>query len=678
VEQTKRAVLVVEDESIVAHDIQQTLLDLGFDAFAIASSADEAMARADERRPDVALVDIRIRGRLDGIKTAQLLEERFGVPIVYLTAHADAATLERAMKTHPMGYLLKPVKPAALRSTIEIALHHHEGPRPATPSTDAPQPSTRKLRSPTTQAVRRELKKVLGSADFDAPRRSLEFLRFVVEETLAGRGESISQTTIATKVFGRKDDFDAIVDPIVRIQAGRLRRSLERYYLLSGAQDPVRIQLPKGTYVPVFGGALVAEAGMVEVAATEAGSPERKPGRAEAAVGKPSGGWPSLVFTGFEATSQIPETQELAVQAGEELALELGRYWAVRVLRPLEGEAGTSLTDHARFALGGRLRQEGEGLRLSARLVDRTTGEQVWGEDYLSVARRGQWSGSPNDAARVIAARVGAEEGIVVQVLAAERRKGRPAVETSYDTILLSSEFFLTRDPKVFPLAVEALRRVVAAEPECGPAWSRLARLYMANYSFEATSISTPIDEGITFAQRAVRVDPTSRSARCVLASALLIKGELGAARKEVEEALRSSAGSLVYLEIIGYLLTLLGEWERGAALSRSARERNPHCLPHVLFGMWVDGLRQGNAEQAYQVALEYRDPTFFWRSVMRASCLGLLGRTLEAQSEVAEILSHKPDFAARGRILLGHYIKFDEVMNPIVDGLARAGLKVA
>ena len=68
----------------------------------------------------------------------------------------------------------------------------------------------------------------------------------------------------------------------------------------------------------------------------------------------------------------------------------------------------------------------------------------------------------------------------------------------------------------------------------------------------------------------------------------------------------------------------------------------------------------------------------FFWRSVMRASCLGLLGRTAEARSEENEILSGKPDFQARGRVLIGHFIKFPQVMDPIVDGLARAGLELA
>src|SRR5688572_11658647 len=102
------------------------------------------------------------------------------------------------------------------------------------------------------QAVRSHLERVLHSPHFDGSTRSREFLRFVVEEVLAGRGAYLKQAAIAVEVFGRKPDFDAVIDPIVRVQAGRLRRSLERYYLLCGDLDSMRIELPKGSYAPVF------------------------------------------------------------------------------------------------------------------------------------------------------------------------------------------------------------------------------------------------------------------------------------------------------------------------------------------------------------------------------------------------------------------------------------------
>ena len=121
-----RSVLIVEDERIVAKDLQQTLAGMGYDPFAIASSAEEAVARASERCPDVVLMDIRIKGRRDGVETAEILRQRFRVPVVYLTALADDGTIDRAKKTEPYGYLLKPVNSAALRSAIELSLYKHE------------------------------------------------------------------------------------------------------------------------------------------------------------------------------------------------------------------------------------------------------------------------------------------------------------------------------------------------------------------------------------------------------------------------------------------------------------------------------------------------------------------------------------------------------------------------
>ena len=121
-----KTILVVEDERIVARDIQRSLVDLGYKVPATAASADQAIRLASERCPDLVLMDIRIKGERDGIEAATILRQRFDVPIVYLTAYADEATVERAKLTQPFGYLMKPVKTYELRSAVEIALFKHE------------------------------------------------------------------------------------------------------------------------------------------------------------------------------------------------------------------------------------------------------------------------------------------------------------------------------------------------------------------------------------------------------------------------------------------------------------------------------------------------------------------------------------------------------------------------
>jgi tetratricopeptide (TPR) repeat protein len=360
----------------------------------------------------------------------------------------------------------------------------------------------------------------------------------------------------------------------------------------------------------------------------------------------------------------------------DELMIELGRYGVVRVLRQRgESEPDAAARDRARFAFGARLDAAGDSLRVTAHLTDRWTGHEVWGDEYLASLPRGPVSGSSEDVARVIAARIGAEEGVVVQHLASERRKRRTEGATPYDALLLSYEAFFGRDPETLRLALDALRAVVKADPDCGWAWSRLARLCTANYTLEVTATPTPLEEAIACAEQGVRTDPSSRHARCVLALVLLIKGEPAAARVELERALRSSPDSLAYLEVAGFLLTMLGEWDRGREVLRSAAERNPHCLPSVQLGLWVAHLHRGELEEAHQAALEYRDPMYFLRSAMRASCLGLLGRKDEARLEVDRLLASKPDFATRGRVFVGHYVKSPEVMERIVHGLCEAGL---
>lgn len=105
---------------------------------------------------------------------------------------------------------------------------------------------------PAADDVRAQLEVLLASPDLDAPARARRFLRYVVEETLAGRADRIKAYAIGTEVFERTSDFDAQSDPVVRIEAGRLRRALERYYLSDGRSDPVIITIPKGAYIPRF------------------------------------------------------------------------------------------------------------------------------------------------------------------------------------------------------------------------------------------------------------------------------------------------------------------------------------------------------------------------------------------------------------------------------------------
>ena len=122
---TKIKVLVVEDEKIVAKDIQYRVRSLGYDVCGIASSGEEAIENADTYRPDLILMDIQLKGGIDGVMAADKIRSFLDVPIIYLTAYNDKKTLDRTKLTNPYGYILKPFEDRDLFTGIEMALNKH-------------------------------------------------------------------------------------------------------------------------------------------------------------------------------------------------------------------------------------------------------------------------------------------------------------------------------------------------------------------------------------------------------------------------------------------------------------------------------------------------------------------------------------------------------------------------
>lgn len=505
--------------------------------------------------------------------------------------------------------------------------------------------------------VRAHLDTLLRSPHFDGSARSREFLHYVVEEVLAGRAGYLKQAAIAVEVFGRKPDFDAVIDPIVRVQAGRLRRSLERYYLLAGDRDGLRIELPKGSYAPVFAQNRNSQTPSIQVTPTTLY-------------------WPTVVVYPLSVYSS--RDMVAAAQLGDELTAELCRYGIVHVARPVETGLSQGSVAAARFEIHGMARDMGTALpQFSVRLVDRASGQQIWADEFQPRENSSQAPGGTQEVARQIAARIGAEHGVIVRLLAGEQAALGFNPNDAFAAIARCQHFQFSRQASLLVPAIEALQQLTHRSPELELAWTSLARLYLMNHSFELSHMFTPVEMAIGCANQSVLLEPASARTRCLMATALLVKGELAAARRELELALRPGSDSLAYREVVGWLLALAGDWDPGVALMRTAMERNPYCHPCVSHGLWADAMRRRDFDAAYAAALEYREPTYFWRELMLASCLGHLDRGEEARACGLDLLRAKPQFGHRGRRLIAHFIKSDELRATIVEGLRRAAVEV-
>jgi DNA-binding LytR/AlgR family response regulator len=120
------SVYIVEDESIVAKDIQRCLIKLGYNVLGISNNGQDAVKKIVDLEPNIILMDIMIKGSMTGIEVADLIKKNYNIPVIFLTAYADEDTLMKAKNAEPYGYVLKPFKEIDLHSTIEMAVYKHK------------------------------------------------------------------------------------------------------------------------------------------------------------------------------------------------------------------------------------------------------------------------------------------------------------------------------------------------------------------------------------------------------------------------------------------------------------------------------------------------------------------------------------------------------------------------
>ena len=225
--------------------------------------------------------------------------------------------------------------------------------------------------STNSESIQAELDRVLRSPLFAHAKRQRRFLEFIVSETLAGRGDRISGYTVGIRVFDRDQGFDPMLDPIVRVGAGRLRAKLREYYDGEGQCDPIRIGLEKGSYAATI--------------CKRRGDPAEAESPAHVKVEEPS-----LAVLPF-ASDGIPGHDRFAAGLTEDLITDLSklsglflvsRHSSCRYDRTQQPPATIARQLGVHYLLEGNLRLEGERARVSAQLVDALSSRVLWGERY--------------------------------------------------------------------------------------------------------------------------------------------------------------------------------------------------------------------------------------------------------------------------------------------------------
>ena len=575
----------------------------------------------------------------------------------------------------------------------------------------APQPSAAQIEA--------ELARVLGSAVFAQAGRATEFLRFVVEETLAGRADRLKGYTVAVKVFGRPPEFDAQSDPLVRVEAGRLRRRLIEYYHHEGRDDAVRIALPKNGYVPTFT--------VVPVAVAPSASSARRARRKALLRGAVLGGCLATLaavvawVTWNRAPATVPATATAPARARAGPVSALGPRLLVLPLANLSGDAsldavaaGTTeeiiraLVSFNIFAtastagrtlestqlaalrsefdvgyvLTGSIRSANSDLRVAVRLLDTEVGTQLWTRAFDERFERAELLATEDRIGATIAQILSSPFGPVYGHEIA-RTTGRPARDLDpYECLLQFYEYARYFDPAGHALSLRCMQNAVKAEPRFAPAWSSLGVLYLHEhlfgYSPQPDRAGPPLERALEAVRTSLEIDGSGRVAVSTLAAIRLAAGGRDDFYAAVERSLGAKPAHPATSMLIGYLLIQSGDWQRGAPLIDAALPLTTNPPGWVYVGYAFRYLETHDYDKALDWSLRSDAPNWFMTALTVTASAALAGRADIAQRERMRLLELYPDFETAGRARLAKWNLNPTLLETLLDGLKLAGLEIA
>jgi TolB-like protein len=564
---------------------------------------------------------------------------------------------------------------------------------------------------PTAEQVQAALDGILRSRCFEHAARASDFLRYVVAKTLAGETAQLKGHAIAVNVFGRPVDFDAKSDPLVRVEALRLRQRLTEYYAQEGAAEPVRIEVPRGAYavrasftsrdaecadaappqqqrrfLRVIGTrtrAAVAAAAALFVAAVGVATLQPPPGRVESPPeAAPERAHRTTIFVvPLESSSGSRKLDRLAAGLTEEIMLRLGALdLYVIAMQPASNPQGNALegvlgAEHS-YVLMGSVRQEADGARITLRIVEAKTGAQIWKAAYHEPPGIAE---QPDRQSR-IARDAAAAAGLFGPVFDAELALARRATHTLElaDCQTRYRAFRRATDPALFPGAFSCFQSLVNREPEFAQAWAGMAMLYIDEHVY----YSAARDGGAAFARaraavdKALELDPTNVLANAALTSIQFYGGDPEFVRS-AERTLALDPGNWDTIGVMGILLTAYGDSTRGLELVERARELSPQPQGIFRLAHVFASLRENEPCKALGEAQQLDADKWFIAHMLTAAAAGSCGDATAAAAARDRLLAVAPSFEAHA-VRLVELWRFDaSLRDATLTGLRKAGLEL-
>jgi hypothetical protein len=495
---------------------------------------------------------------------------------------------------------------------------------------------------PGAQEIRAALERVVASDVMRSSPQLTAFLRFVVEAVLEGNSDRIKGYVIAVEVLKRGAQFNPQIDPIVRVEATRLRRTLERYYAGEGAEDPIVIALPRGTYVPTF----------TRRASRRPEGVAREPEATETLP--PGNGMPVLLVELCEVTGAPGPRSVSTASLHAMLSDAFARFDLVNIV--WDSAAAADARIDYRMAGSAEYHEDG-GVRLRFRLIDVVGGNVVWTREVEVAA-----SDEPMDAqeriVRELAAALVQPFGVIFTHGRA-KSLGAGVGDPRYRCLLEAAESFRSFDSAQHSRARTCLERLTVLDPSFGLGFSYLAALYVREYLYGLDRHEAdlpPLERALRAARRGVELDPESARAYELLFLTLFVRRDLPAAFAAGDKALERNKYDMRAVGSYGQRLIAIGEIDKGMDMLMRAGD-GAGVRPAVdQFFLFLGSHLRGDEAAAAFHAGQLTSDTFQLGLLARALAAGAAGERAAARLALDRLFTLNPEWRDNPR---GQFEKF-------------------
>jgi len=517
---------------------------------------------------------------------------------------------------------------------------------------------------PSIDETQAELARILNSSEFVSSPKSSAFLRYVVEETLASRGSYLKAFSIALAVFGKDESFDSQTDPIVRVQAVRLRKMLTQYYLEEGKDDPVVISLIKGSYVPkIF---YKADASSNEVSRCII---------------------PSIAVLPFRYLGDNRDYEYFVDGVTEEIVIKLSCFNEIQVVARQSTQSykqkifdpkilGEKLEVH--YFLRGTMRKAGSQMRLSVELIQASNSSTLWAKAFDKELTVDNIIQVQDDIANKVASTIAQPYGLLIGKEMRNLMTSTTKNLTAYEYFLRFYQYQLTLSQQDAQWACEGLERAVQLDPNYSDAWAGLSTMYADIYRTGYVDVEQSqgiLDKAYEYANTAVNTGPDNALAHFAMYYVHATRHDKEAFIRSGKHALALNPNNSLIVAQYGIELKNFGEEEEGLAFIEHAMALNPAHPGYYHLPIGFYHFYHGRLHKALREAEKINASDYYFTHILFILIYHALGEEGKKQQSLAELKRVDPGFTQHARVAIERWIHTQEKTERLLADLKQAGL---